>query len=429
MRHSFRETVEANLPDLGHYESIYRELHAHPELSNEEIHTAQYLREHLTKDASFEIHKDIGGHGFVAVYRNGPGKTVLLRADMDGLPIREETGLTFASAVQSVGTDTKASQPVMHACGHDLHMTCLLAASEILTTTLKHAYSGTLILLFQPAEERGTGAQAMVDGGLYDKIPKPDYLLGQHVVASLPAGSVGLRYGTIMAGAESMRCKLFGLGGHASQPHRTIDPAIIAANVLLRLQQIVSRELDPVDTAVVTALPLSASAAENIVPDNMEIGIDIRAVEAKTHARIRSSVERIVHAECTASGTLAPPTIQTTRTFPPTLNRKDLTKMVGSHFEDSFGDSFNRDIPVSTIAEDFPNLAQGQPYCFWHLGGGDEKAFDLSGRRDNGLPPVAMNHSSRFAPLLHPALKTGIMALTVASLACWNEELDAQHML
>lgn len=421
--------MDAHLPDLEHYKSVYRHLHAHPELSNEEIGTAQYIRESLGKFANFEIHKDIGGHGFVAIYRNGPGKTVLLRAEMDGLPIREETGLEFASNVRSTGTDSTASRPVMHACGHDLHMTCLLAASEMLTTTLKHAYSGTLILLWQPAEERGTGAQAMVDDGLYDKIPKPDYLLGQHVVASLPAGSVGLRTGTIMAGAESMRCKLFGLGGHASQPHRTIDPAIIAANVLLRLQQIVSRELDPVDTAVVTALPLSASAAENIIPDIMEIGIDLRAVEARTHARMRSAVERIVHAECAASATLTPPTIQTTRTFPPTVNRKDLAKMLGLHFEDAFGTAFNPNIPVSTIAEDFPNLAQGQPYCFWHLGGGDDRTFDLSGRRDDGLPPVAMNHSSRFAPLLHPSLKTGIAALAVAALACWNEGVDPQHRL
>ena len=202
--------------DTKKYEDLYKHFHAHPELSNLEAHTAKTVAEYLSRLQVFDITTNIGGHGLAGVLRNGTGKTILLRADMDGLPVLEATGLPYASTVTMADVEGVV-RPVMHACGHDMHMTCLLAAAEILVK-LRDAWSGTLVVLFQPAEERGTGAKAMMDDGLYDRhgIPVPDFALGQHVMA-MRAGNVGLKTGTIMAGADSMKITLFGIGGHGSQ--------------------------------------------------------------------------------------------------------------------------------------------------------------------------------------------------------------------
>jgi amidohydrolase len=202
--------------NLEKYEALYKHFHEHPELSNLEVETAKTVAEQLSQLQAFTITTNIGGHGLVGVMENGPGRTILLRADMDGLPILEATGLPYASTVTMADVEG-VTRPVMHACGHDMHMTCLLAAAETLVK-LRNTWSGTLIVLFQPAEERGTGAKAMIDDGLYDrhKIPVPDFLLGQHVMA-MRAGSVGSKSGTIMAAADSMKITLFGVGGHGSQ--------------------------------------------------------------------------------------------------------------------------------------------------------------------------------------------------------------------
>lgn len=208
--------------DTGKYEALYKHFHAHPELSNLEAETAKTIAVELRRLQAFEITTGIGGHGLVGVLRNGPGKTILLRADIDGLPILEATGLPYASTVTMLDIEG-VMRPVMHACGHDMHITCLLAAAEILVK-LKQRWSGTLIVLFQPAEERGSGAKAMVDDGLYDKIPVPDFVLGQHVMA-MRAGTVGSKMGTIMAGADSLKIKLFGVGGHGSQVYYAVSNA------------------------------------------------------------------------------------------------------------------------------------------------------------------------------------------------------------
>lgn len=256
---------------LPAYEALYKHLHAHPELSNLEAETARTVAQHLSRLGSFTVKTSIGGHGLVGVLRNGAGSTVLLRADMDALPIREATGLPYASTV-SMADVTGTVRPVMHACGHDMHTTCLLAAAEGLLKS-RDAWSGTLVVLFQPAEERGTGAKAMVDDGLYARhgVPVPDYVLGQHVVA-MRAGSVGSRRGTIMAAADSLRVRLFGVGGHGSQPHRAVDPAVMAAHAVVRLQSVTSREIDPADIAVLTVGSLRAGETENVIADYAEIG-------------------------------------------------------------------------------------------------------------------------------------------------------------
>jgi amidohydrolase len=414
-------------PRLEEYEDLYKYLHSHPELSNAEVQTCSLIRSKLAVHAGMDIHNGIGGHSVVGVLKNGAGPCVLLRADIDALPIAETTGLAYRSTATAKGADG-IERPVMHACGHDVHATCLLAATEVLTSSaLRAHWSGTLIVLFQPAEERGTGAQAMVDDGLWDKIPHPDYLFAQHVVASLPAGVVGLRPGPIMAGAESMRCTVYGRGGHASQPHRTIDAGLLASNCIVRLQQIVSRELPPGETAVLTAVPLSAGVAENIIPNEVEIGVDIRFIRPETRDRLRRSIRRVIDAESLASNAPQNPTFRTTRTFPLTVNDDELAHLLSSRFARHFERDFRPEIPISTMAEDFPNLANTstdsrsvRPYVFWYLGCADATQFDLEGRIDADLPPVPVNHSSGFAPVIEPTLRAGIEALVVAALTAFE---------
>ncbi|KFZ03173.1 hypothetical protein V502_11171 [Pseudogymnoascus sp. VKM F-4520 (FW-2644)] len=403
--------------DVEKYEALYKHFHEHPELSNLEDKTAKTVADELSRLQAFTITTNIGGYGVVGVLKNGPGKTILLRADMDALPIAEATGLPYASTVKMPDVGG-VLRPVMHACGHDMHMTCLLAAAETLVK-LKEQWSGTLIVLFQPAEERGTGAKAMVGDGLYDrhKIPVPDFVLGQHVMA-MRAGSVGSKMGTIMAGADSMKITMFGIGGHGSQPHRTIDPAVMAAHVVVRLQTITSREINPSDISVLTVGSLQAGQTENIIADSAEIGIDIRSVRPQTREKLLTSIRRIVKAECEASGSTVEPVFRMTRHLPNTVNDESMMKTLAKSFSEHFGDNFDANIPTTTIAEDFSVLAtsQGRPCAFWHWGGIEEGLWDQR-LKEGRIDDIPANHTARFAPAIHPTMRTGINALCVAALA------------
>ncbi|KAK7425305.1 hypothetical protein QQZ08_008202 [Neonectria magnoliae] len=407
--------------DMAKYEALYKHFHEHPELSNLEAQTAKTVADQLSQLQAFNITTNIGGHGLVGVLENGPGKTILLRADIDALPILEATGLPYASSVTMPDVEG-VMRPVMHACGHDMHMTCLLAAAEILVK-LKQQWSGTLIILFQPAEERGTGAKAMVDDGLYDrhKIPVPDFLLGQHVMA-MRAGSVGSKSGTIMAGADSMKITLSGVGGHGSQPHRTIDPAVMAAHVVVRLQSIVSREINPSDISVITVGSLQAGQTENVIADSAEIGLDIRSVRPETREKLIASIRRVVKAECAASGSSVAPVFRMTRHLPVTANDESMMETLSTNFKEHFKGDFDANISATTIAEDFSVLAssQGKPSAFWHWGGIDEGLWDQrleEGRSDD----IPANHTARFAPVIQPTMRTGIDALCVAALAFFRK--------
>jgi len=377
--------------------------------------TAGMVTNHLEQSGAFKVFTGIGGTGLAAVCQNGPGKTVLLRSDLDALPIREETGLPYASTVSQVNADGE-EKPVMHACGHDMHITCLLGAAELLVK-LKSEWSGTLVLVFQPAEERGTGARAMVADGLYDRVPVPDIVLGQHLMP-LRAGTVGCRRGTIMASADSMRVTLFGRGGHGSTPQRTIDPVIMAANLVTRLQTIVSREVDPSEMAVVTVGSLQAGHTENIIVDRAELGLDIRTVTPSVRTQILTAIRRMVDAEAVASGAKLKPIITETRQFPETYNDPDLADTLAASFASHFGDSFNSDIPRVNASEDVSILAtsRDKPSLFWFFGGVDPALWDekaASGKIEEDIP---FNHSSLFAPIIHPTLRTGIEALAVGAL-------------
>jgi amidohydrolase len=254
-------------PDMGHYEDLYRALHANPELSLQEDSTATEVANHL-RSLGLEVRMHIGGHGVVGILRNGIGKTVLLRAELDALPVKEKTGLSFASPKWMIDITDNVKKPVMHACGHDMHISSLLAASELLHSC-RNSWAGTLLILFQPNEEHGAGAQAMVDDGLYEEkhaIPKPDVVLGGHVMP-MRAGVVGTRKGAFGSAANSYKAVLYGRGGHGSRPHMAVDPVVMASSTVLKLQTIVSREIDPQEAVVVTVGALHAGETENVISE------------------------------------------------------------------------------------------------------------------------------------------------------------------
>ncbi|KAJ5898418.1 hypothetical protein N7504_008706 [Penicillium tannophilum] len=406
--------LKSHALDLIPYEDLYKYFHANPELSLQEEATSKKIASHLSNLNCYDIHTNIGGHGLVGVLKNGPGKTILLRADMDALPVKELTGLPYASTVTMRDADG-IEKPVMHACGHDMHITCLLAAAETLANT-RAEWSGTVLVLFQPNEERGGGAQAMVDDGLYDKVPVPDYCFGQHVMR-LRAGSVASRPGTIMAAADSMKITVFGRGGHGSLPHQTVDPALLAAHIVVRLQGIVSREVDPSDLGVVTVGSLQAGQTENIIADRAEIGLDFRTVKLETRQKIIAAVKRIVEAECMASGSPKPPVFVPTRRFPPTDNDRGVAGRLAEAFGGHFGD-FDADTPRTNVSEDFSTLGtcRGIPCGFWFIGGIDAELWDRVHGQENSTEEIAGNHSALFAPVIQPTMRSGVDALCLAAL-------------
>lgn len=407
----------ANKADLASYESLYKHLHSHPELSLQEKETASTIITHLKSlDLGYELHTSIGGHGLVGVLKNGSGPTVLLRADIDALPVLELTGLPYASKATMKDVADDVEKPVMHACGHDMHITCLLAASAHLAS-IKSKWTGTLIILFQPNEERGGGAQAMIDNGLYRKIPVPDVVLGQHVM-TLRAGRIGNRPGTIMGAADSFKVTLYGKGGHGSMPHRSIDPVVMAANVVLRLQNIVSREIDPAEMAVVTVGSVQAGSTENIIADHAVLKVNTRTTTPVVRKKVLAAVRRIIEAECKASNATKPPLIESTSSFPLTINDDDVASRLSSSFSEHFKGDFNPNTRLINGSEDVSRLATSidRPYNFWFFGGVDPELYDRAEREGRLFEDVPANHSAYFAPVIQPTLKIGMEALCVGAL-------------
>ena len=410
-------TLLSDLPDLKQYENLYKHFHSHPELSLQESQTAATIASHLDSlGAGYELHTSIGGNGLAGILRNGSGPTVLLRADIDALPVLEKTGLPYASKVTMKDVADGIEKPVMHACGHDMHITCLLAAAEKMAN-IKSLWNGTLIVLFQPNEERGGGAQAMVNDALYDKIPIPDVVLGQHVMP-MRAGRVGNRQGRIMGAADSFKVTLFGRGGHGSMPHRCIDPVVLAANVVLRLQNIVSREVNPADAAVVTVGSVQAGSAENVIEDKAVLKINTRTTSSATREKVLASVRRIIKAECAASNSPKEPLIESTSSFPLTINDKDIASRLASSFTECFGEAFEPDTAPTNGSEDVSILAtsKGRPYDFWFFGGIDPDLWDRAQREGRTFEDVPVNHSPFFAPVIQPTMTVGIRALCVGAL-------------
>ncbi|KAF2163093.1 hypothetical protein M409DRAFT_26539 [Zasmidium cellare ATCC 36951] len=418
------QLVNKHRPDLSPYEELYKYFHANPELSNQEKETAAHIVKHLKEKVSsdFDVRPNIGGHGIAALLFNGEGPTVLLRADFDALPVQERTGLAYASTKRMRDADG-IEKPVMHACGHDMHITSLLAAAETLVAS-RDSWSGTLLLAFQPAEERGTGAQAMVDDGMYDSkkhaVPIPDVCLGGHVVP-WRAGVLGTKRGLMATAADSMRITLHGRGGHASMPERLVDPVVMAASTIMKLQTIVSREIDPADHAVVTVASVQAGDAENVVVDDARIAVDVRSTNDQTRAKALAAIRRIVDAESVGSNAVKPPTIVPTRAFPLTINDDTLTTALeNSYSAHMTSDAHNYNANCDRIggSEDFSILgtAVGKPTAFFCYGGTDHELWDKcerEGRLGEGIP---VNHSDRFAPVIQPTLRVAVDAYAVGAL-------------
>jgi amidohydrolase len=393
--------------------TVYRDLHANPELSFQEHRTAGIVAEALGR-FGYTVTTGIGRTGVVGVLENGDGPTVLLRADMDGLPVLEATGLPYASTAR--GTDPGGHDvPVMHACGHDVHVTCLLGASERLAAD-RAAWTGTLIVLFQPAEEWGGGAQAMVDDGLLGRVPTPDVVLGQHV-APFPAGFAAVHAGVAMAAADSITVHLHGTGGHGSRPETTVDPVYLAAATTVRLQGIVAREVAATDAAVVTVGQLHAGTKHNIIPAEAMLGLSVRSFDEHVRTKVLAAIERIVKAEAEASGAPREPEVVYDERFPLTVNEPAATERTAAALRGALGDDRVIDPGLISGSEDVGVLASaaGVPLVYWFLGGSDPSLFGAgfaTGRMPDGLPS---NHSPHFAPLIEPTLETGVVALVAAA--------------
>jgi len=406
---TLQSQIHGLLPEL---ERIYADIHAHPELSMQETRTARIAADRL-RGAGYEVTEGVGQTGVVGLLRNGDGPTVMLRADMDALPVQEQTGLPYAST-QTATDSTGKAVPVMHACGHDLHVTWLIGAARLLAET-RDAWKGTLMPVFQPAEETGTGARAMVDGGLLTQFPKPDVILGQHVMVG-PAGSIGSRAGVITSAADSLQIRMFGRGAHGSMPQASVDPVVMAAATVLRLQTIVSREIAAADAAVVTVGSLQAGDKENVIPDEAVIKLNVRTFNEDVRTRVLAAITRIANAEAAASGAPRAPEITPLGRYSLVTNDPDATQRVVDAFKKHFGSDRIREARPTSASEDFGvfGAAWQTPSVFWFVGGTDPEKY-AEAKQAGRIREIPTNHHPAFAPVLHPTLETGIEAMVVAS--------------
>ncbi|MGH3522952.1 MAG: amidohydrolase [Mycobacterium sp.] len=398
----------------GWQEEFYRDLHRHPELSHQEQRTAAAVAGRL-REFGYQVHEGVGGTGVVGVLANGAGPRVLMRADMDALPVREATGLPYASTATATDADG-GEVPVMHACGHDVHVSCLLGAAQLLAEGTGH-WAGTAVLLFQPAEELGDGARRMVEDGLAALVGSPDVALAQHVLA-FPSGRLGTRAGPFLSAADSMRITVHGRGAHGSMPQAAVDPVILAAMIVIRLQTIVSRELPPGEFAVLTVGAIQAGTKSNVIADHAVIELNIRSYSPHTRETILAAIRRIVTAECQASGSPKDPEFTLYDQFPVTDNDQDATDRVAAAFAELFGERANT-LSRQTASEDFSDIptALGVSYTYWGIGGTDPDTYRAAEQAGRIAQDIPVNHAAGFAPVIQPTLDTGTEALIAAALA------------
>ena len=407
--------VLTDLEEISRWqEGVYKQLHAHPELSFQETQTAALAASKL-KELGYEVIEAIGRTGVVGVLRNGDGQTVLARADMDALPVKENTGLPYASTLTATD-DAGETVRVAHACGHDAHVTCLLGAAELLART-QNSWGGTFIALFQPAEEVAGGAKAMVDDGLRERMPKPDVAFSQHVLA-YPAGKIGTQVGPVLSAGDSIRITLHGKGSHGSMPHNSVDPVVLAALVVLRLQTIVSRETKPGEFAVLTVGSSVAGTKSNIISDHAVLLVNLRTYDMAVRQRMIESIERMVRAECEASGSPLSPQFEYYDQYPLTANDVNVTEKITSAFRSHFGSKTVFDLGRVTASEDFSYIpdALGTPYTYWGVGCIDPEKYEQARKAGRVEQDIPVNHSEFFAPVIEPTLSAGTQALVVAAL-------------
>jgi len=378
----------------------------------QENRTAGLAAERL-RAAGYEVTTGIGKTGVVGLLRNGHGPTVMLRADMDALPVQEATGLPYASKVKAADREGK-TVPVMHACGHDMHVTWLVGATTLMAKS-RNAWRGTLMAVFQPAEETAEGAQAMIDDGLFKRFAKPDVVLGQHVMVG-PAGAIGGRAGVITSAGDSVQIRLFGRGAHGSMPQASIDPVVMAAATVMRLQTIVSREIAAADSAVVTIGSLQAGTKENVIPDEAIIKLNVRTFDEGVRKHVLAAIERIVNAEAAASGAPKPPEITPLDRYPLVVNNPEASRRVAEAFRRHFSAERVIETGPAPASEDFGSFGAEwhTPSVFWFVGSTDPDRY-AKAKAAGRVNEIPTNHNPQFAPVIHPTLQTGVEAMVVAA--------------
>jgi len=389
---------------------FYKDLHTHPELSFHEERTSKQVAGKL-RAAGLEVTENVGGYGVVAVLRNGSGPVVLVRSDIDALPVKEQTGLPYASQAKTKDEQGRDVN-VMHACGHDVHMTCLVGAARVLTA-VKDRWQGTVVFIGQPAEERVGGAQRMLADGLFTRFPKPDFCIAQHVSSDLPAGTLGYTEGFALANSDAVDIVVHGAGGHGAMPHKTKDPVVLAAQIVLALQTIVSREIEPTEPAVVTVGSIHGGSKHNIIPDEVRLQLTLRSYSDAVREQQIAAIKRITRGLALAAGLpedRVPEVSVSTENAKATYNDPPLTQRLMRVFGAWFGKDAVKPRKPMMGAEDFGLYGRTKekiPICMFWLGSVDPK------RAGEPLPSL---HSPLYAPVPEPTIKMGVTAMTAAVL-------------
>ncbi len=407
-----RTDVDTLYPQV---ESLYIDLHKNPELSLHEEKTAAKLAERMRK-LGYEVTTNFGGHGIVAILKNGPGPTLMIRTDMDALPVLEQTGLPYASKV-TTHDDSGVEVPVMHACGHDVHMATWIGTATILAKS-KDLWKGTLMFIGQPAEERIVGAKMMLEAGLFQKFPKPDVALAIHDHDKTPAGTVGVVPGYLMANADAIDITIYGRGGHGAYPQSTVDPIVIAARTVVALQTVVARENNPLDPAVITVGSIHGGTKHNIIPDEVKLQLTVRSYKPEVRERLIAAIERITKAESAAALAPKEPLVKVVESTKATYNDPALTERVGKVLRAALGaDNVLQPAPEMG-AEDFSEfVGAGVPGVYLWVGAVAPAKIEAA---KAGGPPLPTTHSSLFAPDREPTLRTAVLAETLAALELIN---------
>ncbi len=400
--------LDALYPEL---DALYRNLHQTPELSTQEEKTAAKMAERL-RALGYEVTQKVGGHGVVGILRNGKGPTVMVRADMDALPVEEKTGLPYASTAKAKDP-TGQTVPVMHACGHDVHMTAWIGAATLLARS-KDRWRGTVMMVGQPAEEAGAGARAMLQDGLFKRFPKPDFALMVHNQATAPAGTVQYVPGFALASVDSVDVTLYGKGGHGAYPHTTVDPVLLAARTVLSLQTIVSRERDPLEPAVLTVGSIHGGTKHNIIPDEVKLQLTVRTYKPEVRKQILEAIERIAKGESMAAGSPRPPSVAVTEGTPSTYNDPELMKRVVPAVARALGPQNVSEGKPTMGGEDFSEYGRaGVPSAMLWIGTVEPAKFQAAQKAGETLPSL---HSPHFAPDRERTLRTGVTTLVSAAL-------------
>ncbi len=410
---ALKNAISKNYPYIH---KLYSHLHSHPELSFHEQETAKRMAKEL-RQVGFKVTEGVGGYGLVALMRNGEGPTVMIRTDMDALPIKEKTALPYASTKIHTHADGQTS-PVMHACGHDVHMSLFIGTARRMAAMKDH-WSGTLMMIAQPAEEMGAGARMMLEEGLFERFARPDYNLALHVHPELPSGTVAVLPGYSFANVDSVDISVYGEGGHGAVPQSAKDPVVLAAHIVIALQTIVSREVSPQEAAVVTVGSIQGGTKHNIIPDQVELQLTVRTYTEETRKKVLTSIKRIAINQARSFGIPEDklPKVQIKEKYTPAVyNDPELSQRIRQYFEKQLGRDQVKKIKPAMVGEDFAQYGRVEPRIpslMFRLGAADPEAYKKAKKEGFSLPPL---HSPYFAPPPEATIKTGIEAMTGAAL-------------